>query len=137
MPSPPPDVVAVINTSPDVVDMLRLTLEHAGIVVVSAMTWEIREGEVDLERFVMQHRPRVVVYDIAPPYESNWMLFQHLRSLPALAALRFIVTTTNAKQVEHFARGCGEPLYEIVGKPFDLGEIVNAVRDALKARPTR
>jgi CheY-like chemotaxis protein len=133
---PPPDVVAVINTSPDVVDMLRLTLEHAGIVVVSAMTWEIREGEIDLERFIAQHRPKVIVYDIAPPYESNWMLFQHVRSLPPLAGLQFIVTTTNAKQVEHFAKN-GEPVYEIVGKPFDLGVIVNAVREALRARPTR
>jgi CheY-like chemotaxis protein len=132
----PPDVVAVVNTSPDVVDMLRLTLEHAGIVVVSAMTWEIREGEVDLERFVAQHRPRVIVYDIAPPYENNWLLFQHLRSLPALAGLKFIITTTNARQVGHFAKS-GEPVHEIVGKPFDLGEIVTAVRDALRARATR
>lgn len=116
--------------------MLRLTLEHAGIVVVTAMTWEIREGEIDLERFVAQHRPKVIIYDISPPYESNWMLFQHLRSLPPLVDLRFIVTTTNAKQVEHFAKS-GEPVYEIVGKPFDLGEIVNAVREALKARATR
>jgi CheY-like chemotaxis protein len=91
---------------------------------------------VDLERFVAQHRPRVIVYDIAPPYENNWLLFQHLRSLPALAGLKFIITTTNARQVGHFAKS-GEPVHEIVGKPFDLGEIVTAVRDALRARATR
>jgi CheY-like chemotaxis protein len=136
MPETPP-VVAVINTSPDVVDMLRLTLEHAGIVVVSAMTWEIREGEVDLERFVAQHRPRVVVYDIAPPYENNWLLFQHIRAMPVMRDVQFVITSTNAQQVERFARGDGHRIYEIVGKPFDLGEIVDAVREALKARPVR
>jgi CheY-like chemotaxis protein len=132
-----PDVVAVINTSPDVVDMLRLTLEHAGIVVVSAMTWEIREGEVDLERFVGQHRPKVIVYDVAPPYENNWQLFQHIRAMPVMAGIRFVITTTNAQQVERFAKGAAESVYEVIGKPFDLGQIVDAVKEALRARPVR
>ena len=132
-----PDVVAVINSSPDVVDMLRLTLEHAGVVVVSALTWEVREGEVDLERFVSQHQPRVAIYDIAPPYESNWRLFQHIRSMPALAGIHFVLTSTNARQVEQFAAGNDQRIYEIVGKPFDLGEIVQAAKEALRARPTR
>ena len=132
-----PDVVAVINTSPDVVDMLRLTLEHAGIVVVSALTWEVRDGEVDLERFISQHRPKVVVYDIAPPYENNWLLFQHIRSMPVMDGIEYIVTSTNARQVQQFVTGAKCRVYEIVGKPFDLGEIVTAVREALKSRPTR
>jgi CheY-like chemotaxis protein len=134
---PRPDVVAVINTSPDVVDMLRLTLEHAGIVVVSAMTWEVRDGEVDLERLVAQHQPKVVLYDVAPPYENNWHLFEHVRAMPVMAGVQFVITTTNAKQIEQFARQNNERVYEIVGKPFDLGEIVTAVREALRARPTR
>ena len=132
-----PDVVAVINTSPDVVDMLRLTLEYAGIVVVSALTWEVRDGDVDLERFILQHRPRIVVYDIAPPYENNWLLFQHIRAMPVMEGIEFIITSTNAQQVQQFVRGSGRQVYEIVGKPFDLGEIVTAVREALKSRPTR
>jgi DNA-binding response OmpR family regulator len=133
----PPNVVAVINTSPDVVDMLRLTLEHAGIVAVSAMTFEIREGAVDLERFVAQHRPRVIVYDVAPPYENNWQLFQHIRAMPVMKDVQFVLTSTNARQVEQYAKGNSLRIYEIVGKPFDLGEVVAAVREALKARPTR
>jgi CheY-like chemotaxis protein len=132
-----PDVVAVINTSPDVVDMLRLTLEHAGIAVVSAMTWEVRDGEVDLERLMQQHRPKVVVYDIAPPYENNWLLFRHIRSMDAMNDVHFVLTSTNSRQVEQFAKGEAQRIYEIVGKTFDLGAVVDAVREAMKARPTR
>jgi CheY-like chemotaxis protein len=132
-----PDVVAVINTSPDVVDMLRLTLEFAGIVVVTAMTWEIRDGEIDLERFITQHKPKVVLYDVAPPYENNWKLFEHISAMPVMAGVEFILTSTNSQQVQRLARGAARPVFEIVGKPFDLGEIVTAVREALKSRPTR
>lgn len=132
-----PEVVAVINSSPDVVDMLRITLEHAGIVVVSTMTWEVRDGEVDLERFVLQHRPKVLVYDIAPPYENNWLLFTHIHGMPVMKDVQFVLTSTNARQVEQYVKSAGYRVYEIVGKPFDLGEIVEAVREAMKARPTR
>ena len=132
-----PPVVAVINSSPDVVDMLRLTLEHAGMVAVTAMTWEVRDGEVDLERLVSQHRPRVMIYDVAPPYENNWRLFEHIRSMPVLQDVFFVLTSTNAKQVDQFAKADGYRVHEIVGKPFDLDEVVAAVREAMKARPTR
>jgi hypothetical protein len=43
-----------------------------------------------------------------------------------------VVTTTNAEQVRAFAGA--EPLHEIVGKPYDLDEVVNAVRAALASR---
>jgi DNA-binding NtrC family response regulator len=101
------------------------------------MTWEIREGEVDLERFVSQHKPRVVVYDIAPPYENNWLLFQHIRAMPVMAGIHFVITTTNAHQVEAFSKQERDRVYEVIGKPFDLGQIVQAVKEALRARPVR
>src|SRR4051794_21618252 len=99
-----PLVVAVINTSPDIVDMLRLVLEQAGIIVVSALTWEIREGSIDLEPLMTQHDPRVIVYDIAPPYEANWRLFEHMTTLPIMRGRQFVLTTTNVQQLEKVAK---------------------------------
>jgi CheY-like chemotaxis protein len=131
-----PPVALVVNTSPDIVDMLRVALEHAGIVVVSTLTHMVRDGEVDLDRFVAQHQPGVVVYDIAPPYESNFQLFEHIRRMPVMAGRQFVITSTNARQVEKLAAG-STPVYEIIGKPFDIDQIVQATREALKARPTR
>ena len=128
-------VVAVINTSPDIVDLLRLALEQAGFVVVSALTYEIREGSVEFEGLIRQHDPRVIVYDIAPPYDANWRLFEHMSSLPALRGRQFVITTTNVRHLERLA-GPKQKVYEVVGKPFDLDEIVRAVKEASRARAT-
>ena len=129
-------VVAVINSTTDIVDMLRVTFEQAGLTVVSALTTEVRDGHVDLERFVKQHEPRVVVYDISPPYDPNWRLFQHVSSMPVMQGRQFVLTSVNARHVEQLARP-QEHVYEIVGKPVDLDQLVQAVKEATRARPTR
>lgn len=129
-------VAAVINSTPDIVDMLRIAIESAGFVVVTALTFEIRDGEVDLDRFIAQHEPLVIVYDIAPPYETNWRLFEHLSAIPIMRGRQFVLTSTNVKHVAALA-GREHQVYEVVGKPFDLDEIVRAVKEASRARPTR
>jgi DNA-binding NtrC family response regulator len=129
------DVVAVFNTSEDTTDLLRVVLEQAGFVVVTGLTSHFRDGKLDFYSFMREHRPKVVVYDIAIPYEQNWALFQHFRSRPVSESVQFVVTTTNAAQVEKFAGA--QHLLEIVGKPYDLDALVRAVKDAAHARPLR
>ena len=135
-PTPKPLVAAIFNTSPDIVDMLRRTFEPAGIVTVSAFTHQIREGGLDVAAFVEQHDPAVIVYDIAPPYDANWQLFLHVSQMEALRNRRFILTSTNVRHVEQLA-GHEERIYEVIGKPMDLDEIVRAVKEAARARPTK
>jgi CheY-like chemotaxis protein len=125
-----PPVVAIFNTSPDTIELLRIVLEPAGYVVVGAYTYEIRDGEIDIEMLMKQHQPKLVIYDVAPPYDRNWRLFLHFKSMPALKGVNFMVTTTNARQVREIA-GPDQEIYEIVGKPYDLGVIVQAVKDTI------
>jgi DNA-binding response OmpR family regulator len=119
--------VGVFNTSPDTVEMLRIVLERAGFVVVSAYTFDLRDAKIDIEVLVRQHQPKVIIYDVAPPYDRNWRLFEHMRAMPALAGIEFIVTTTNVGRVRDVA-GPDQELFEIVGKPYDLDQIVAAVK---------
>jgi CheY-like chemotaxis protein len=133
---PPHDVVAVVNTSPDTVDMLRLTLQHAGLFVVSTYTYDIRDNKVDIGAFMREHRPRVIIYDVAPPYEANWQFLLHLRQAPALQHVRWVITSTNAAHVAKLS-GKDEQVYEVVGKPYDLDQIVRATKEALRPSPTR
>jgi CheY-like chemotaxis protein len=128
-------VVAVINTSPDTVDLLKGELERAGFLVVTGLTFDIRDGRLDLEPFLRTHQPSVIVYDVAPPYDRNWEFLQHLRTT-ALKGYRFVITTTNLKQVESLVER-DEKIYEVVGKSDDLDVIVRATKEALRARDTR
>jgi CheY-like chemotaxis protein len=124
-------VVAVFNTSEDTTDMLRQLFEHDGFVVVSAFTHQIRDGHVELEALVRQHRPDVIVYDIAIPYEQNWRLFENIRSSPACAGIPFVLTTTNEAQVRNVAGDA--PLLELVGKPYDLDRLLERVKAAISS----
>ena len=131
-----PEVVAVINTSPDTVEMLRNTLQHAGFTVVTGFVHDIRDGRLDLESFLHQHDPAVIVWDIAVPYDRQWQFLQHIRKQQACGRCRFVLTTTNAAEVTKIA-GRDEDIYEIVGKPYDLDEVVQAVKEAARQRAVR
>ena len=128
----PPTAVGVFNTSPDTVEMLRIVLEREGLIVVSAYTYDLRDSKIDIEALVRQHQPKVIIFDVAPPYDANWRLFEHIRGMPVLAGIKFVVTTTNVARVREVA-GVTEPLLEIVGKPYDLNQIVEAVKKCLSA----
>lgn len=131
-----PVVAAIVNTSPDVVDMLRRAIEPTGIVVVSALTFQIRDGAIDFDHFMRQHDPRVVVYDIAPPYDANWRLFEHIRRLDAMKGRAVVLTSTNVAHVEALSK-TDQHIYEVVGRPVDLDQIVRAVKEASRSRAVR
>jgi CheY-like chemotaxis protein len=129
-------IIAIFNSNPDAIDMLTSALSAAGFVVVSALVHELRERDVDLEDFLSTHKPAVIVFDVAPPYGLNWRLLERLRAMPSAQDSRFVVTSVNPQRAEELSRGEYQ-IHEVVGKPYDLGRITDAVKDAFRARPTR
>jgi response regulator RpfG family c-di-GMP phosphodiesterase len=125
-----PTVVAVFNASDDIVEMLRLALENAGYLVVTGHVTDMIRGSLDVQRFVAQHDPRAIVYDIAPPYERNWQFLEHLRHMPDIAHRPFVLTSTHAARVRELVGVRDEMIHEILGKPYDIEEIVDAVKVA-------
>jgi DNA-binding NarL/FixJ family response regulator len=132
-----PTVVAVFNSSEDIIEMLRVALEHEGFVAVTGHIADIVRGDLDVQRFVAQHQPRVVIYDIAPPYERHWRFLLHLRSMPEFKDREFVLTSTHEARVREFAR-TDQAIHEILGKPYDIEQIVRAVKTATGvSSPTR
>ena len=127
-------VVAIVNTNPDVVELLKAKIEAAGFIVLVLHVADIRQG-LDIENTLNQHDPVVVVYDVVAPYERSWRFLQHLRSATAFKERNFVLTSPNVKNVERIV-GPDERVFEVVGGD-DIDGIVQAVREASRARPTR
>jgi DNA-binding NtrC family response regulator len=125
-----PPVVAILNSNDDTVELLRTVLELEGIVVVSAHVSDLRRGQFDFSGFLSEHDPKVVIYDIPPPYDRSWLFFEHLKGLPTMKGREFVLTSTNPARVQQVAQP-DQPVHEIIGKPYDLQLITDAVKKAL------
>ena len=126
-------VVGIINTNPDLVELLRIRIEAAGFVAIVIHVTDIRAG-LDLGAVIAQHQPQVIVYDVVMPYESNWRFLQHLRET-MLRNCQFVLTTPNATALSRLV-GRDEKIYEVLDDRAHIDAIVQAVREASRARPT-
>lgn len=128
-----PPVVAVVNTNPDFVELIKVRLEAAGFVVLVMHLADIRGGR-DVGAVLSQHRPQVIVYDVVMPYDRNWRFLQHLRDT-AFRDCRFVLTSPNASALARIV-GRDEKIYEVLDDGGDIDVLVQAVREAARARPT-
>ena len=126
-------VLGVINTSTEIRDLLTLVFEAEGFRVISAFVPDLKRGAPTMDDFLRQHRPVVVIYDIAIPYEENWRFFTRVEDSAAGQLTRFVLTTTNKRALEDIVGPT--PTLEIIGKPYDLDQLVAAVQRAIADRP--
>ncbi len=128
-----PQVVAILNSNDDVVEMLRTLVEQAGFVSVHGHIDDVRRGRLDLINFIRQHDPSVIVYDLVPPYDRSWKYLESLRHTDFMEGRQFVLTSVNVARATEVV-GSSELVYEIVGRPVDLDLIATAVKEASKRR---
>ena len=126
--------IAVINSNEDTTDMLRVILQQQGFssVVVGHVT-EIKRGQADFLKFIEVHDPRVFVWDISIPYEENWRFVQLIMNNEKMKERAVVLTTTNKRALDSLV-GTTETI-EIIGKPYDLDDVVKAVKRAAGVDP--
>jgi DNA-binding response OmpR family regulator len=131
-PQRPPPLVACVNSSEDVVQMLADYLREDGFRAVSYVT-PVRFGAEAVIQFVTNLKPDACIYTVSLPYEESWHEFERLRA--AAPAVPFILTTTNERALRELV-GPTDSI-EVIGKPFDLDRVCDAVRAAIAAGPGR
>ena len=122
--------ITVLNSSEETIEILKIALEEQGYAVSTGHVADVKKGQLDVIDFVDEHQPDVIIYDVAIPYEENWRFLRLLQSSEALKDVQWVITTTHRQRLEELVGECGE-VYEVVGKPYDLVQITNAVKNAL------
>jgi len=131
-PPVPRPVVALINASDDTVEMVQRMLDASGIhCLVNCKFADLRKGVVNFAGYLDQHDPHVVIFDISPPYDQNWSFFRTLREDAAMEGRGLVLTTTNKSRLDEVV-GKDSLAIEIVGKPYDLKQIMKAIVGALE-----
>jgi DNA-binding response OmpR family regulator len=123
-------VVAIFNTNPEVLELLRQAMQTHGYAAVIAHIDDLKHGRIDMIQFVDEHQPDIIIYDVAPPYDTNWTFLRLMMSSHAMQGRTFVVTTTNKRVLEQLIGPSS--VVELVGKPYDLEQIAAAVTAALE-----
>lgn len=130
MADPKPKIIAVFNTNPEVLDLVRESLQGAGYATVVAHIDDLKRGRVDMIQFIEEHKPDVIVYDIGPPYDTNWTFLRLMRNSKVMQGRAFVVTTTNKRALEDLTGP--SDVFELLCKPYDLQQIVDACVSAME-----
>lgn len=125
--------VAIINSVSELIDMIKELLEEEGYRAITALISDIKKVELDIHSFMKEFDPQVIIYDIPPPYDLNWHFFKLLEDSPSMNNCAFVVTTTNKKALD--SQVGNTPTMELIGKPFDLSELMGSVKRAMKKKP--
>jgi two-component system cell cycle response regulator DivK len=118
-------VILVIEDDPATRSIETIVLEDGGFTVVQANT-----GEVGI-RLAREHRPGVILLDLALPRMSGFDVLNSLKSASSTAHIPVVVLSSYASLVENCAeRGASGWLQ----KPFSRDELLSQVRRLLRPR---
>lgn len=127
------ETIAVVNSNEDTVEMLRLALQSGGFnSIVTGHIHDFKTGKADFPKYLEMYDPLVIVYDITIPYESNWTFLKLMLDSEHMRGRKVVLTTTNKKRLEELVGPTDA--FEIVGKPYDLDRVVEAVKVAVEGK---
>jgi hypothetical protein len=122
-------VVALFNASDDTIDMVQGLLAASG--GEQTLIWchfaDLKKGIVDFGKYMDRHNPEVVIFDLSPPYDENWIFFKTMRDADLMKGRGVVLTTTNKNRLDEVL-GEDSHALEVVGRPRDLQQIDAAIK---------
>lgn len=118
--------VLVVDDEPQVVWMLRFSLEAEGYQTISAA-----DGRDALEQ-IRRNTPKVVLLDIMMPVMDGWSVLEELRTLPAEERPRVVVVSARAS-VRDREKAVELGADAFVAKPFNMDDLLGVVHELERA----
>jgi len=112
--------VLVVDDEPQVVWMLRFSLEAEGYQTFSAC-----DGRGALDE-IRERRPNVVLLDIMMPVMDGWSVLEELQDLPEEARPRVIVVSARASLRDR-AKAAELGADAFVSKPFNVDDLLRVL----------
>lgn len=117
-----PPLILVVDDDPDILEALSEILEAEGYALRRA-----RNGQEALERLV-EPLPNLILLDLMMPVMDGWEFARRMRERPDANGVPIIVLSAD--------RNVGGKAKEIgalghLAKPFELGDLLQMVRNAL------
>jgi|SRR5262245_42468040 hypothetical protein len=120
--------VALILWNPDVIQLVSLVLLQRNLKSCGA---EPSEGVDAIEDLIVSCGPRVVVFDLAPPYDrSSGIVLNLLDRFPDRS---FVMTCADKALALRKAPWLSE--YPVFQKPYEMDDIANTVRFMVRRAP--
>ena len=116
--------VLVVEDTPDVIRMIRLSLHHDFRVLAAT------NGVQGLE-LAKKHHPSIIVTDLMMPVMDGLELTARLRKDPQLSHIPIVMLTAR-NEVESRISGLQGGVDAYLGKPFSTKELVSTVRSLVR-----
>jgi hypothetical protein len=122
--------VALILWNRDVIDLVSFVLLRRDL---KSRGLEPSGGRERIEDFILSCSPRVVVFDLEPPYDRSAAVASHL--LGRFRDCSFVMTCADSNLALKKAPWLSR--YALFQKPYEVDEIANTVRSMVSRAPRR
>jgi CheY-like chemotaxis protein len=115
----------LLNGHADTIQLLADWFGALGATVHHGHTLDLCTDTETGRRMIETVRPKVILFDLAVPYERNWQCLQRLQAMGMFGAIPVVLTTVNARALERLV-GPTEA-FEVIGTPHDLWQLQDLV----------
>ena len=122
--------ILVVDDTQEILDLFRVILEAEGYEVF--LSTHAFENVIEIEHL----HPDLLILDfLFGKHNEGWQLLQMLKMHAPTASIPVIICTAALKEVREQEDYLQKKEIQIVFKPFDIDELVSAVKHGLESSP--